>query len=261
MQAMQRPSPDTPTRRRSRWPRVLLIGLIVLAIAFVFRQGLVPWYLNPLPAIDLARPCPWLADWRLAAMRNNPDLCRSVLVAPHTDARPIPDSPMRDGCGWTNAVRMSQAGGVRAGFDKLTCESATALTLWLKHDLQDVAQSILGQRVVEVKDFGTYSCRDIIGRPTTSTGVLLNQVRNKLGIGRRSQHATGNAVDIGGFVLADGRQITVRGQWRGNGPEARFLRAAHSSACRYFRVALSPDYNAEHHDHFHLDRGAGWICW
>lgn len=244
--AMQMPSPTPTRRRRSRAPKIILLVLLIGAVAFVFRQGLLPGILNPLPALDLGRPSPWLADWRLAAMKYNPDLCRRVLVSPHIDAQPIADSPLRDGCGWTNAVRMSQAGGVRAGFDKLTCEAAAALALWLEHDLQQVAQSILGQRVAAVQSYGTYSCRNIIGA--------------KFWKSRRSEHATANAVDIGGFTLADGRHITVRGQWRGEGVEARFLRAAHDSACRYFRVVLGPDYNAEHHDHFHLDRGIGWRC-
>ena len=87
-------------------------------------------------------------------MKHNPDLCRRVLVPPHIDAHPIADSPMHEGCGWTNAIRMSQAGGVRAGFDKLTCEAAAALTLWLEHDLQQVSQEILGQRVTAVRATG-----------------------------------------------------------------------------------------------------------
>ena len=121
--------------------------------------------LDPLPAIDLGQASPWLADWRLAALKRNPDLCRRVLVTPHIEAQPIADSPLRDGCGWVNGVRMSAAGGVRAGFDKITCEAATALALWLEHDLQEVAKEILGQRVTAVQSFGTYSCRNIIGNP------------------------------------------------------------------------------------------------
>ena len=62
-------------------------------------------------------------------------------------------------------------------------------------------------------------------------------------------------MDIGGFSLADGRQISVERSWRGSGKEAEFLHAVHSRACRYFRVALGPDYNAAHSNHFHLDRG------
>jgi hypothetical protein len=244
---MQRPHPAPPLhKRRSRVPRLVLIVLLAVGAGFLFRQGLVPAMLNPLPAIDLGQANPWLVDWRLAALKRNPDQCRRVLVAPHIDAQPIADSPLRDGCGWINGVRMSAAGGVRAGFDKITCEAAAALALWLEHDLQQVAKDILGQRVTAVQSFGTYSCRNIIG--------------NSLWKSWRSQHATANAVDIGGFTLADGRQISVRGHWHGNGPEARFLRAAHGAACRYFRVVLGPEYNAAHHDHFHFDRGPLMRC-
>lgn len=233
-------------RRRSRLPRVILSVVVVVGLAALFRFGLVPWAINPLPAIDLSQPNLWFVDWRLSAIKNNPDLCRRVLVAPHIEAQPIADSPMRDGCGWVNGVRMSAAGGVRAGFDKITCEAAAALALWLAHDLQEVAQEILGQRVTAVQSFGTYSCRNIIG--------------NALWKSWRSQHATANAVDIGGFTLSDGRRISVKGSWHGTGTEARFLRAAHASACRYFHVALSPDFNAAHHDHFHFDRGPLLRC-
>lgn len=243
---MQKESPAPSHRRRSRVPKVILLVLVLGSIAFAFRQGLVPSYLNPLPAISLGRPGPWLADWRLAALKYDAALCRRVMVQPHIEAQPIADSPFKDGCGWVNAVRMSTAGSVRAGFDKITCEAAAALALWLQYDLQEVAQEILGQRVTSVQSYGTYSCRNIIGA--------------KFWKSRRSEHASANAVDIGGFTLSNGRFISVRGQWRGEGPEARFLRAAHSSACRYFRVALSPDYNAEHHDHFHFDRGIGMRC-
>jgi hypothetical protein len=81
---------------------------------------------------------------------------------------------------------------------------------------------------------------------------------------RRSQHASANAVDISGFTLGDGRQITVAKGWNDAGSpagdSAKFLRAIHQGACRYFRVALSPAFNSAHHDHFHLDRGPLQRC-
>lgn len=246
MGPMQRPAAVAAPRRRSRLPGIILGILAVVGVAALFRFGLVPWWLNPLPAIDLSQSNLWFVDWRLAAIRSNPDLCRRILVAPHIEAQPIADSPLRDGCGWVNAVRMSTAGGVRAGFDKLTCESAVALALWLENDLQEAARAHLGQRVTAVQSFGTFSCRNIIGNPLWKAW--------------RSQHATANAVDIGGFTLADGRRISVKGAWHGNGPEARFLRDAHASACRYFRVVLGPEFNAAHHDHFHFDRGPLMRC-
>ena len=243
---MQRANPDMPARRPLSALRSLPLLVVLCGLALAFRQGLVPWYLNPLPAIDLADPSRPLADWRLAAMRYNPDLCRRVLVAPHVEVEPIADQPLQDGCGWTNAVRMSSAGGVQAGFDKITCEAATALALWLEFGVQQAAQDALGQRVVAVQSYGTYACRNIIGA--------------KFWKNRRSEHAVANAIDIAGFTLANGQHISVRRQWRADGPEARFLKAAHDSACRYFRVVLGPDFNPEHRDHFHLDRGIQWVC-
>jgi hypothetical protein len=54
--------------------------------------------------------------------------------------------------------------------------------------------------------------------------------------------------------------IGVKASWKGNGSEASFLRAVHERACRYFRVAIGPDFNAAHEDHFHYDRGIFRTC-
>jgi hypothetical protein len=235
-----------PLRRHARWPRVLLFVLVASATAGLFRQGLVAPIFNPLPLIDLAQPTQRLIDWRLASIKNYPGVCLRTLKAPHIEAQPIPDNPLKNGCGWHNSVRLASAGGVRAGFDKLTCETAVALALWLEHEVQPLAGAILGQQVRSIQSFGGYSCRNIVG--------------NAAWRDVRSQHAIANAADIGGFTLADGRSIGVRAHWRGDGPEGRFLRAVHRRACVYFRVALSPNYNAAHHDHFHLDRGTFSRC-
>ena len=76
----------------------------------------------------------------------------------------------------------------------------------------------------------------------------------------RSQHALANAVDIGGFRLENGLEINVARDWKGDDREARFLRAVHERACRYFRVAIGPDFNAAHWNHFHYDRGVMKTC-
>jgi hypothetical protein len=235
-----------PLRRRRVWPRLLLFVLIAAGTAIAFRQGLVAPIVNPLPALDLAAPRPWLVDWRLAGIRYQPGVCARTLKAPHIEAEPIADSPIKDGCGWSNSVRLISAGGVRASFEQLTCETAVALALWLEHEVQPAAVEILGQKVASLQTWGSYACRNIIGNPLWSRF--------------RSQHAIANAVDIGGFTLADGRRISVRSHWTSGGAEARFLRAVHARACPYFRAALGPDFNAAHHNHFHLDRGPFSRC-
>jgi hypothetical protein len=224
----------------------LLSALTAAGVALGLRQGLVPPLINPLPTIDLAQPGPWLVDWRLAAIKRYPSVCARTLKAPHIEAQQIADSRLQNGCGWRNGVRLATAGGVRASFDKITCETAVALALWLDHEVQPLAQELLGQRVASVRTFGSYACRNIVGNPFWSH--------------RRSEHATANAADIAGFTLADGRLVSVRRHWRSEGAEGRFLREAHASACRYFRAALGPEYNRAHRDHFHLDRGPFSRC-
>ena len=235
-----------PLRRWAAWLYVALVVLAAAGTGLAFRQGLVPPLLNPLPVIDLAEGRPWLADWRLASIKHYASVCARTLKAPHIDAQQIVDGPMQDGCGWANALRLTSAGGVRASYDKLTCEMAVALALWLEHEVQPLATELLGQRVASVRSLGSYACRNIRGNPFWDH--------------RRSEHATANAADIAGFTLADGRTISVRSHWQGEGAEGRFLRQAHARACPYFRAALGPDYNAAHRDHFHLDRGPFSRC-
>jgi hypothetical protein len=243
---MNTPQDAKPRHRRFRWGKPLVVVLLVAGIALAFRQGLIPAIFNPLPALDLSQANAWFVDWRLAALKHDPALCRRVLVRPHIESEPIADSPTTNGCGWTNGVHMSAAGGVRAGFDKVTCEAAAALALWLEHEVQPAAQEMFGQRVVSIQSLGSYSCRNIIGNPFWKD--------------IRSEHAKANALDIAGFTLANGRHIGVAAYWKGEGAEARFLHAIHGRACRYFHVVLGPDYNAAHHNHFHLDRGPFWRC-
>ena len=235
-----------PLRRGVSWGRILVFVLVAAGTAVAFRQGFVAPPFNPLPPLDISKAHPWFVDWRLAAIRRSPLMCAGTLKAPYVDAEPIADKVEPDGCGWTNGVSLSSAGGARVRYAAVTCEVAVALALWLEHDVQPLARELLGTSVTSVQSLGGYACRNIVG------GRLLRRVR--------SQHAYANAVDISGFVVKDGRTVTLRRHWPGETAEARFLRATHQRACAYFRVALSPDFNAAHHDHFHFDRGPFSRC-
>jgi len=232
--------------RRWRTAARALALLILAAVAVLGVTRTLGWGLGWLPELDLAQGDAWFLDWRLAALRDRPDRCRRVLQAPHIVASPIEDQPPRNGCGWVNAVRVVSAGGAHAGFDKITCESAAALALWMEYGVQPVAQELFGQRVASIESLGSYACRNIVGAP--------------FWIARRSEHASANALDVAGFRLGDGRRISVAQHWRSGDERGRFLKAVHARACRYFRVVLGPDYNAAHHVHFHLDRGFFWAC-
>jgi hypothetical protein len=78
---------------------------------------------------------------------------------------------------------------------------------------------------------------------------------------RLSGHATANAIDVSGFVLEDGRRVTVLSDWDGGtAEERRFLRVVHASACKRFGTTLGPQYNAAHKNHLHLEADGAAFC-
>jgi hypothetical protein len=224
---------------------VLALLLVSSGLAALW-LGLVPQRYSPLAPISLDQRPEWFVGFRLAALRRDKDQCRALLASPHLTATPIPDEPIRHGCGWSNAVTMSSAGGAEVGAARITCEMAAALALWITYEVQPRALSAFGARVVSVGDMGTYACRNILGSKTFAN--------------MRSQHALANAVDIADFRLENGKVISVARNWKSRDREARFLHEVHERACGYFRVALGPDYNSAHHDHFHFDRGVFTRC-
>ncbi len=234
-------------RRPGRILSLLFLAALLLIASFgAFWFGLVPQRYSPLAPISLDEPPPWFLDMRLAALRRDPELCRMVLHEPQISAAPVPDRPITNGCGWVNGFSITAVGGANLGADKLTCGMSAALALWITYDVQPHAVAMFGSRVASVEDFGTYACRNIIGS---------EKWRNL-----RSQHAAANAIDIAGFRLEDGTKISVANDWTGSDSKARFLHAIHETACNYFRVAIGPNYNKAHHDHFHYDRGAFRKC-
>lgn len=238
-------------RRRHRGKRWGVAGLVLVALvglgALAIREGrLATRLIGTFAPVDLNVPDGYFLDWRLAAMKSSRELCRRVVKAPHAVAAEIDDWTSPEGCGWSNGLRLASVGGVKLGVDKISCELTAALTLWIAHEVQPHAIAILGEPVASIEHLGGYACRNIRGSPAFSTW--------------RSEHASANALDISAFVLAKGRRVSVLKHWAGETPEARFLRAIHVRACRYFRVAIGPDYNTAHRDHFHYDRGSFSSC-
>ena len=78
---------------------------------------------------------------------------------------------------------------------------------------------------------------------------------------RLSEHAFANAIDVSGFVLADGRRITVgrAGMRRPARPRLPVERSATGPASSS-RPCSAPDYNAAHLNHLHFDLGRGPYC-
>lgn len=119
----------------------------------------------------------------------------------------------------------------------LACPITASVDRWMLEDIQPAAMAWFGQPVAKVKQMSSYSCRNMNGGPA----------------GKVSEHAFGNAFDIGGFVLADGREITVKKGWKGQADEQGFLRTVQATGCQRFTTVLGPGYNIYHYDHIHVD--------
>lgn len=174
--------------------------------------------------------------------------CLSELSATQARFTPIPDKYYGAGCSTLNSVRLAS---LRSDYHALaidnlgpvTCPMATTFAAWARYGVDRAARQILGSPLVRIETFGSYNCRNVAGSS------------------RRSGHATANAIDVSGFVLANGRQISVLYDWNsGNAAERRFLRIVHQSACKRFGMVLGPDYNQAHKDHFHLEEKTGSFC-
>jgi len=219
---------------------VSALVLSALAALVAVRLGLITEAQTPFSPLSLETRNQWFVGLKLGALRDDPELCRSVLAPRIIDAVAVADRPPRNGCGWRNAVAFNQIDGTRMNVRPLTCAMAAATALWVIDSVQRAARAAFGSGLAEIHHFGTYSCRNIAGR------------------NRRSQHARANAIDISGFTLEDGRSVSVLRHWNGAGPKGAFLHQIFDGARPYFRITLGPDYNAAHADHFHFDRGGFW---
>lgn len=159
---------------------------------------------------------------------------------------PLPDRYLGEGCSNLNTVRLSSLASdstqllAVTNLGPVTCEVSQAFAGWARFGVDRAARQILGSGLRSIETFGSYACRNVAGSS------------------RRSAHAEGAAIDVSGFVLDDGRRITVKAAWNGGSEaERRFLRTVHQSACKRFDTVLGPDYNSAHRDHLHLEGSIG----
>ncbi len=233
--------------------RAALLVLLLLSSGVALLQAVrggwidVPDRWNPWAPLIIDAPPGWLTRFKLMRLSGNDDLCLAVLAQADMRYQRLPDRQTGEHCGFHNAVRISATSAhIKTPF-ALSCRAAVSLAMWERHVVQPAARRRFGAPVAQLEHFGSYACRN---------------VNNREG-GRRSQHATADALDVAGFILADGHTIRVAQNWKpveAADDDARFLHEIHDGACPFFSTVLGPGYNAAHRDHLHLDRGPFGIC-
>jgi hypothetical protein len=121
----------------------------------------------------------------------------------------------------------------------LNCQVTLAFAKWVKNELAPSARFRYWTGIKTIQPLGGYSCR------------RMNNSRQRYN--PISEHAKGNAIDVGKFVLKDGHEIDVRKKGLFSFREGRLLKAVRSDSCKYFNTVLGPGYNPEHWNHFHFD--------
>ena len=198
---------------------------------------------NPYAPLDLRHPVGWATNTKLVGLREDREECRATLTRSQVAFTALPSAGEGD-CARPDRTRLDTY-PLSPNTPATTCPVAAAMEIWRTQTIEPAAQTHFGVGVERMEHLGVYNCRRVRGGSSTW-----------------SEHATGNAIDIAAFVLKDGTRVSLLKDWDGDGPEASFLREVRDGACGVFATVLSPDYNALHADHFHLDQDDRWtgVC-
>jgi len=241
-----------PAWLERHWGLIILglFGLTCAIIVIIANRTLPPQHL-PWKRLDPALPIGFGTKSQLTRLSLSPSSSCMNMARDIDGYTTIPADPKRPQtgagkgtCGWDVArVVYGSNDTVLAGEANMQCPLSVASYLWMR-ELDDLARDKFGAGLSKMHHMGTYSCRRQVGN----------------GSGAWSEHAFANAWDIAGFELSNGTLISVKSDWDGEADKKAFLREARKSACKVFNVTLSPDYNAAHHDHFHVDMGPSRSC-
>jgi hypothetical protein len=130
----------------------------------------------------------------------------------------------------------------------------------LARSLLEAAPFFRSRGVVEVTDIGVYNYRCIggVGTPPDCPNGI-------------SQHAYAKAIDLAGFKTMDGSFYSVNDDWVIDPSTEKTCDAAtendkdaflHDLICdlkahKVWNIVLTPNYNADHRNHFHVDMTTG----
>jgi hypothetical protein len=152
---------------------------------------------------------------------------------------------LEEGCGIKDAVKVQSVSGIPLSQAAvIDCPTAQALRKWVDRGMTPALKPI--GKVAQIKIAAHYACR----------------TRNSQKGAKISEHGKGRAVDISGFVMQDGTEITVLDGWNDKKTSAA-LRKMHKAACGPFGTVLGPKADGFHRDHFHFDTAryrSGTFC-
>ena len=197
-----------------------MFKFIIIATAFTTLLALILYFLGAKKIVGIYNKS------RPNLISGGGDGCFTELNSQNIQFTRIGD--MKDGiCLVKDAVRIEAFPTTKmSGPIVLNCKAALATHKWFEEI-----------KAKNVTHFGTYNCRTMRG-----SGVM-------------SEHSFGTAIDIASI-----NGSSVKRHWKEKSDRGAYIRKAAQLACDYFSNAITPDHNALHHDHLHLDLGYGSSC-
>ena len=178
-----------------------------------------------------------------SATRTQPDpgaitgRAGSVCGIPGIKGKALPAIAARvRGCGLGEPVEVTSVDGIALTPPAtIGCPTAVALNTWV-HGTAKPAFAGKGGGLEALRVAASYICR----------------TRNNVPGAPISEHGKGKAIDISGFILASGAEVTVAQDYR-RGAYSATLKRVHQAACGPFGTTLGPGSDGRHEDHIHMD--------
>jgi len=172
--------------------------------------------------------------------------CRARLSALGVSFEERPPESSASGCALPYPIAVNSLGkdiGLAPGA-LMNCSLAEAVARFAASVIEPAARSVYGEELKSVSQISAYACR-----PRNGTSKL-------------SEHAFGNAVDIGHFSLSKGTEIDVAPA--SDEKATKFLAEIRNAACGPFKTVLGPGSDADHARHLHFDlaprKDGGTFC-
>ncbi|MDB5555593.1 MAG: extensin-like family protein [Rhizobium sp.] len=164
--------------------------------------------------------------------------CRSELQRMGVKFQELPPISNGRSCGIPHPIKVT---GFQGGIQlkpaaTLNCSMTKIFAKWVKNELVPSSRYRYFSGIKTIHQMSSYSCRKMNSRSNNPW----------------SEHAKGNALDIGGFTLKNGKHIDIRKKGFFAFREKGLLKTVREDSCKYFTTVLGPG-DAYHGDHFHFD--------
>ncbi|MGN6551940.1 MAG: extensin family protein [Pararhizobium sp.] len=165
--------------------------------------------------------------------------CRQELKRLGVTYAELPPIHQGRACGIDHPIKLiALSGGIRIKpAATLDCKVTAEFAKWVKSDLAPAARTRYFSGISSITQLSSYSCRTM----NSQRGAPM------------SEHAHGNAIDVGAITLNSGRRIDVRKPGWFAFRQRGFLNTVRAESCDHFTTVLGPGTNKYHWNHFHFD--------